>query len=58
MTFMIAVDKVQGGFEIRVENSENTVEKAVASTYRQAGLRAGELVRKLVEAEFVKVANP
>ena len=52
MQITVKVEKVTGGYDVHVED-----ERAIASTPRQAGLRAGELVREAIEAEFVEVKN-
>lgn len=59
MTITVVVNKVNGGFSVSVlENGHgDDALEAVASTPKQAGLRAGELCRNLIEAEFVPVAN-
>ena len=61
MRLIVDVEKVAGGFTIgawKKEDDSANNESAVASTARQAGIRAGELCRKLIEAEFIAVRNP
>lgn len=60
MQIIVKVDDVTGGYDVHVHNvkeDEKHAQRAIASTPRQAGLRAGELVRDLIEAEYVKTAN-
>ena len=60
MRLIVDVEKVDGGFTIGAwkEGDPANDESAVASTARQAGIRAGELCRQLIEAEVLAVRNP
>lgn len=55
MQILVNVEKVHGGLDIHVlpaKADPATAQRAIGSTPRQAGLRAGELVRTLIEHEF------